>query len=124
MATTMMPAQRIRTELVAQVRTIIRERLGTTVSDEVVDTAVLLADEMATNALVHAGGSFSLSVAVHDGRLRVEVGDASVNLPVLLPPDPDRVGGRGMAIVSSLASSWGTEINSDGKVVWFEIDLP
>jgi anti-sigma regulatory factor (Ser/Thr protein kinase) len=88
------------------------------------DTAVLLADECVANAVRHGGGHFEMTVRRHPGTLRVEVVDESPRQPIALAALPDSERGRGVAIVSRLASRWGTEAtNHDGKVVWFELSL-
>jgi anti-sigma regulatory factor (Ser/Thr protein kinase) len=110
-------------EFVGAVRALIRERLSA-VLPEVLDLAVLLADEVVTNAVLHGGGEIGLSVDVTDDRLRVEVKDSSFKLPLVLTPNAEREHGRGMVIVDSLAASWGTEVDRSGKSVWFELGLP
>ncbi|MGH9108733.1 MAG: ATP-binding protein [Acidimicrobiales bacterium] len=90
---------------------------------DVRDDAVLLTDELVTNALVHGGGRFSLAVDVGADTLRVEVGDRSPDVPRVLRPAGDREHGRGMAIVDALATTWGTDREEDRKVVWFELSL-
>ncbi|MEV6579102.1 ATP-binding protein [Streptomyces sp. NPDC051582] len=58
-----------------------------------------------------------------DGRLRVEVLDASRELPVRREAAPDDEAGRGLAIVAALAADWGAHPRGCGigKVVWFEL---
>lgn len=92
--------------------------------DEIRHVAVLLTDELVTNALVHGGGRFSLAVEVAEHTLQVRVGDRSPDTPRVLHPADDREHGRGMAIVDALASAWGTDQEPARKVVWFELALP
>ena len=92
--------------------------------DDVRHIAVLLTDELVTNALVHGGGRFSLAVEVAEHTLQVRVGDGSPDTPRVLHPPDDREHGRGMAIVDALASAWGTDQEPARKVVWFELALP
>lgn len=88
------------------------------------DTAVLLADECVANAVRHGGGHFEMTVRRSPRTLRVEVADESPRQPVALAAAADSERGRGVAIVSRLASRWGTEANRpNGKVVWFELSL-
>jgi hypothetical protein len=54
--------------------------------------------------------------------VRVEVDDESTALPVRRDPNPDEDHGRGILLVESLASRWGTIPTPGGKTVWFEID--
>ncbi len=87
------------------------------------DVAVLLTDELVTNAVVHGGGQFVLSAELGAESLRVVVADPSPATPKVLAPSVEQEHGRGMAIVSSLASDWGTDPGGPGKEVWFTLDL-
>lgn len=88
--------------------------------DSLRERAVLLTSELATNAVLHARTPFRLSVAL-DEDLTVEVTDGSPELPLVEsePLDGDR--GRGLLLVSELASSWGTRRETVGKTVWFSL---
>jgi len=46
------------------------------------------------------------------------VRDASSDLPRELRGSADRLGGRGIALVASLAQAWDTRRAADGKTVW------
>jgi two-component sensor histidine kinase len=84
------------------------------------ERAVLVVSELTTNAIVHAGGVRYLQVNRNDGRIRVEVADASPR-----HPGPVRVkltSGRGLLMVEALAKAWGSEPRSWGKVVWAELE--
>ncbi len=85
--------------------------------------AVLLVDEVVTNAMVHSAGDFTLELLVDSDRLRVSVRDTSSKMPVLRQAPVDRERGRGLAIVSAWASSWGADACAEGKRVWFELPL-
>src|SRR5690349_14007521 len=70
--------------------------------------AVLLAGELATNAIVHtrsgAGGTFSVVVRIGDHRLRVEVHDrGSAGIPAVRQCSAARESGRGLGLVEALA---------------------
>ncbi|MGZ4735577.1 MAG: ATP-binding protein [Acidimicrobiia bacterium] len=89
----------------------------------VLDEARLLVSELATNAVVHAGTDFSVSVHVSAGRLYVEVRDGDPGDLVASPePEGPVPGGHGLRIVGSVARSWGTRVEDHGKVVWFSVD--
>lgn len=88
---------------------------------EATDSAVLLTSELVTNALEHGRGSVSLTVDAGKLHVRVEVTDDEPEPPTLIDADPEAESGRGMFIVDALASSWGIEEKTDGKVVWFEL---
>jgi len=85
--------------------------------------AALLVSELTTNAIRHAETHFSLCADVTPFALRVEVADGTSDPPVVMTPDPEQPGGRGMLLVSQLADNWGTEPITDGKLVWFELSL-
>lgn len=85
------------------------------------DTAALLVSEVVTNALVHGSGQVRLRVLPLDVGVRVEVLDGSAVLPARRAAAELDEGGRGIALVDSLASAWGSDVAPDGKCVWFEI---
>jgi len=87
------------------------------------DVAVLLADELVTNALVHTSGEIGLRVEDSPEWIRVEVSDTSAAPPLVRSPKPKEARGRGMMIVDALASSWGIVPTSEGKRVWFQLDV-
>lgn len=83
---------------------------------------VLLADELVSNALRHAGGVSEIGISGSPDRLRVEVIDPSPALPVPARPASRQDHGRGLLLVQQLASAWGAEPQpSGGKAVWFEV---
>lgn len=84
--------------------------------------AVLLASELATNAVVHARSAFEVAVSTDDGHLRVEVSDADPGVPQVQWVPAGATSGRGLLIVETLASAWGvTPLEGGGKTVWFEL---
>ena len=92
--------------------------------ESVADTAELLASELATNALLHAGGNATLTAAPvrHAGRsLRLEVTDTSPVTPHRRAAPEGSTSGRGMLLVEELAQAWGVEPRGTGKCVWCEI---
>ena len=89
---------------------------------EVVETAQLLVSELVTNAVAHAGTGVEVECAATEGGLRVSVVDGSSHVPVPGHPDTWDERGRGLALVDTLASRWGTDRHPDnGKSVWFEL---
>lgn len=105
-----------------EVRSALRE-LVAGATPEVRDVAVLLTDELLSNAVIHGGGRFAVSAEVVAGTLRVAVADDSPVRPRVLDMTPEHEHGRGMAIVSALAAAWGCDTDGRGKVVWFSLDL-
>lgn len=92
------------------------------VTPDAVADAVLCASECVTNAVLHGNPPVNLEVVAGGGVLRVEVHDASsAQLPPVRPPIGTKPGGRGLPIIDSVSSAWGTSTHPSGKTVWFEI---
>ncbi|MEU7254887.1 ATP-binding protein [Streptomyces rimosus] len=83
-----------------------------------VDTALLIVSELVTNAIRHGGRRCRLRLATGPTGMTIEVHDDGRSLPVLRPLTADDTGGRGMALVDSLAQQ--LEVTCDragGKTV-------
>jgi anti-anti-sigma regulatory factor/anti-sigma regulatory factor (Ser/Thr protein kinase) len=92
--------------------------------EEVIDRAELLADELVTNAVMHARTSLRLRLELRGDLLHIGVHDASPRLLRLVPNDPDSETGRGLRLVEQLATPWGVHQGRDGgKVVWCTLRL-
>ena len=94
------------------------------VDEETRETAVLLANELVTNAVEHSNGSAYLDAAVQPRAIRLAVTDSST----VVPRPNTGVGdlderGRGLLLIDALASRWGVQSQPDGKTVWCELDL-
>lgn len=87
-----------------------------------IELAVLLVSELVTNAAVHVGGDVRMTVHIHAHCVRVEVEDKGPSRPLLRPFTRDQPNGRGLGVVDTIATDWGTERHTNRKVVWFEID--
>lgn len=105
-----------------KLRRLVREILAGH-SGAVVDDAVLVADELASNACQHGLASrTSRLTLVNRGRaLLIEVDDAGSGQPQIRRPD--RTGGRGLVLVDRLASRWGVRRHPRHKTVWAEMTL-
>ncbi|MFI6520691.1 SpoIIE family protein phosphatase [Spirillospora sp. NPDC050679] len=111
---------------VRRARGLIRERLGDWKLDELADSTVLMASELVTNAIRHAGGRVTLRL-VREGGLVCEVFDASDGRPRIRGADGEddfAESGRGLHVVSRLATRWGVRRTGGGKAVWCEQELP
>lgn len=89
--------------------------------ETLMENAALVLSELATNAVVHAGSPFSVTVREEDSMLRVAVQDArplaaTASEEGLIP----RIG-HGLGLIDALATRWGVESAPDGKVVWAEL---
>jgi hypothetical protein len=108
-------------------RRIVRRHIGRNpLPDTVEDTALLLTSEVVTNAVLHTRGRLHLAVRpTPAGGIRVEVSDTSAALPRRQDYGLEVTTGRGVRLLSSLASDWGVEhpAAADGftKTVWFEL---
>jgi anti-sigma regulatory factor (Ser/Thr protein kinase) len=88
---------------------------------DVAEDAVLIASELITNAVLHARTRLEVTVRQVSDRIRIEVTDKSHNLPQLRRHSLQSATGRGLHLVAALASDWGADARSDGKVVWVEL---
>jgi anti-sigma regulatory factor (Ser/Thr protein kinase) len=98
-------------------------------------TVTLIVAELAANAVTHGrvpGRDFRLCLSLDPaaGLVRVEVTDTRddrmPSVPPLAPPGPDAESGRGLCLVSALASRWAVVPRTDGgpgKTVRAEIDI-
>jgi anti-sigma regulatory factor (Ser/Thr protein kinase) len=94
------------------------------VPSDVADDAVLLVSELVTNALLHARSAPVVEVEYDDELLRCVVVDDSPVVPRRRRYATDAVTGRGIALVETLASRWGVDVDSGaGKRVWFELAI-
>lgn len=106
------------------------------------EDAALLVTELTSNAALHSGSSY-FDVVVSAGPETVLIGVADSGPPAPVVPqqsallslaeweldelDPIEVleieatTGRGLVIVSALASRWGVDETADGKLVWGEL---
>jgi anti-sigma regulatory factor (Ser/Thr protein kinase) len=80
--------------------------------------AVLVASELATNAIRHAATPYRVAIETNDV-IRIEVSDESPEPPALTA-SPHR--NWGLQIVDKLSAAWGASaFNGYWKVVWAEI---
>ncbi|MFF4245937.1 SpoIIE family protein phosphatase [Streptomyces sp. NPDC001822] len=112
-------------ERVAAARQQVRQLLHDWADAEQVDSAELMVSEMSTNVLVHTDGDALLLAEVTgvrgERRLRVEVADASDELPHKRRPGEMASSGRGLVLMEMLADAWGVDPRGEGKSIWFEL---
>ena len=96
-------------------RAFIHQTLSSWQIDDRIPAASLVASELVSNAVVHAGTDLELSLAAHRGCLRLAVADKSRNAPALRHGEAR---GMGLAVVAAHATAWGVLPADDGKVVW------
>jgi anti-sigma regulatory factor (Ser/Thr protein kinase) len=86
---------------------------------------ILLANELVTNALVHARGNGKIVLRIHvQGKtVRVEVSDPGEGTtgPRVKKARPLDTSGRGLSMVGEVATRWGWQ-SENLTNVWFELD--
>ena len=82
-----------------------------------------MVSELATNCIRHTTTSFTVEAEWTGPTIRVDVTDDGGGAPVLQPPDPGNLGGRGLRIVDALSTDWGVidTPTAPGKTVWFSV---
>jgi anti-sigma regulatory factor (Ser/Thr protein kinase) len=84
--------------------------------------AALLTSELVTNAIRHAVATTCIGVSLDAETLRVEVSDDDPEIPHRRHSPPLSETGRGLILIESLATRWGTERGRRAaKIVWFEV---
>ena len=106
---------------VGHARRLVAAALAASGHDDLVEVASLLVSEVVTNSLLHAGTQIRLGCTRQGGGVRIEVFDHSPLMPSVRHYDPLATTGRGLGLVSTLASSWGVHPHEDGKTLWFEL---
>jgi len=91
---------------------------------DAIPDAVLVASELATNALRHTHSPFRVAVDRSGPTVRVAVEDLGRDQPTLCALTDDTTWGRGVFIVDEVCSAWGTEQLPLGKVVWADMRVP
>jgi anti-sigma regulatory factor (Ser/Thr protein kinase) len=86
------------------------------------DTAKLLVSELVANAVLHTGTPLEVVVTVDAEGARLEVHDGSPHLPTRKHYSTMSGTGRGLVLVDRMATDWGAEATTGGKVVWCRID--
>jgi anti-anti-sigma regulatory factor/anti-sigma regulatory factor (Ser/Thr protein kinase) len=83
------------------------------------DAAHLVASELVTNAVVHAGTAIDMTLRIVSPLLHIAVRDGSASPPrMAIYMDESAETGRGLLLVDALACEWGSLISRTGKVVW------
>jgi anti-sigma regulatory factor (Ser/Thr protein kinase) len=105
-------------------RRLVREVLTDLDAGHVMDDAMLVMSELATNAVRYGAAPIRATATVEGTHLILAVQDSRASdLPypkVLTATEPN---GRGMHLVAAMASRWGWDRSAHSKVVWAEIPL-
>lgn len=92
--------------------------------EPVVDDLLLVANELVTNAVQHAGGPLALRVDLSADAVIVGVTDAHGG-SAAVRPGRGNAHGRGLLIVRGISDSWGvTRHRGGGKTVWARLATP
>lgn len=87
------------------------------------DDAQLVISELVTNGFRHGRQrQITLRLLIYPDLLVLEVDDGSPERPQLRSACPDAVNGRGLLLVSALATSWG--VSEDGTRTWCVLKVP
>ena len=90
-----------------------------------IDPALLVASELAANAVTHADSAFRIQLSLTQRTLRIDVIDFGQGTPEPQPPSTTQEHGRGLLLIDALTTAWGIEVGpGSGKLVWAEITLP
>lgn len=106
---------------VSRVRQVVADEVDALGCHDLVHDAVLVASELATNAVLHAGGMAAVRVAPIAEGVRIEVHDRTRVPPTMALGSPEAMTGRGLRLVASLSARWAAEPTDGGKVVWAEL---
>jgi len=108
-------------EAIAAVRAFVQECCADWGIQETSDVAVLLASELATNAVRYAKTPVIVWLGHRPDRIVLSVEDASRSSATVRDPGAMDEGGRGLLLVDALAERWGERELATGKLVWAEI---
>ncbi|MFI7360760.1 SpoIIE family protein phosphatase [Streptomyces sp. NPDC050149] len=107
----------------AAARRLVAERLADwNLPDGTGDATELIVSELVTNAVRYGRPPVKLRLILDRG-LTCEIGDGSTTAPHMKYAGAVDEGGRGLFIISQLASLWGTRYAPQGKTVWSEQTL-
>jgi hypothetical protein len=85
------------------------------------DDAAVIVTELATNAVLHTQGAFTVDVSCSPHTVRIAVHDVSPSRPRRRDASLVATSGRGLGIVAALAHQWDVETIDAGKTVWAEL---
>ena len=111
---------------VGAARGLVTGALAEWAADDLTDDATLLVSELATNAVVHAGTNFDVSIELLGDAVEVAVTDRHPTRTLPAPSesvDVDLESGRGLFLTAALAEKWGVDYTSTTKRVWFRLPL-
>jgi LuxR family maltose regulon positive regulatory protein len=106
-------------------RAFLREVCGRWGIQGLADPAALLASELVTLSVAHAGTSLELRVELFDSRLHVAVHDQDPNLLGLLAATEETDRRLGLLVLDQVATAWGVrQEGTGGKTAWCTLEPP
>ncbi|MDB1089363.1 SpoIIE family protein phosphatase [Streptomyces sp. ACA25] len=105
--------------VVARTRSLVTSQLAEWDLPQLAFTTELIASELVTNSIRHAGGPVVLRL-IRDETLICEVSDPSQTQPHLRRAQPTDEGGRGLFLIAQLTHRWGSRYTHSGKTIWTE----
>jgi DNA-binding NarL/FixJ family response regulator len=110
---------------VATARRFVAQQVTGWQAEQLLDEAMLVASELATNAITHADSPCRIRLSLTAATLRIDVIDAGSGTPEPQPADLTAEHGRGLGMVAAVAAAWGMEaLPGEGKLVWAELKRP
>lgn len=110
---------------VAAARRFVEEHVAEWHVEPLRDDALLIASELATNAITHARSACQLRLSLTSSALRIDVSDSGAGTPEPQRVSQTREHGRGLHLVAALTTAWGLEAGpGGGKRVWAELARP
>jgi DNA-binding NarL/FixJ family response regulator len=93
--------------------------------ESLIDSALLVTSELATNAVIHAGSGFRIQLSLAPTTMRIDVVDFGAGTPEPQHGGVSEEHGRGLHLIDALTTAWGLDDASGvGKVVWAELAFP
>jgi DNA-binding NarL/FixJ family response regulator len=106
-------------------RRFVAEKLDEWELDEISDDALLVASELAANAITHAESDCRIRLSLKPTSFRIDVFDTGEGTPEPQPRSATLEHGRGLHLVAAITSAWGLEVVPGfGKLVWAELARP
>ncbi|MEV6960725.1 ATP-binding protein [Streptomyces sp. NPDC051207] len=96
---------------------------GVSVSGRAMGNVQLVVSELVTNARKYAPGPCLLTLEINGGAVKVTVWDSNPTPPVILAPDPMRIGRHGLEIVMAVGQSFTIHREPVGKRITTAIML-
>jgi anti-sigma regulatory factor (Ser/Thr protein kinase) len=89
---------------------------------EDVETAILVTNELVTNATLHAGTECEISLTGKPNALLIRVSDFDKQVDLKRQSfGAEMTAGRGLRLLEVLCRRWGVEPDERGKTVWCEL---